>query len=695
MQKDTRQQNTSIDLGEHWRIGVDTGGTFTDLVVHDAHGRLHVVKVPSTPDDPSRGVMNVLQVMAGLSARTLNELLSGCRLLVHGTTVATNIMLEGKGAQVGMITTEGFRDTLEIRRGARDNMWDHRTPFAPVLVPRRSRLGVSGRLDRDGAEVAPVDPVQVAACAEQFAAQGVESVAVCLLNSFLNPDHEEQIRTALNESRPDLWVSLSTDVAPIMGEYERGSTTVVNACLTPRVIPYLRALNEQLQECGLKHPMLVVQSNAGAISVTQLHQRAVALLLSGPAAAVGALDLVARQTGSKNLISMEIGGTSCDVVMMNEGEIGSSDEMSIAGYHIATPTIDVHTVGAGGGTIAGVDNGGMLTVGPQGAGANPGPACYGLGGTHPTVTDALLVMGRLHPGSYASGEVKLDRSLAETAISTYIAQPLGINVDEAAIGIVRLMEQNLLHAVERISIERGHDPSRCTLVAAGGAGPMHGTSVARKLGCKSVYIPRQAGAFCALGMLNTDVRYDVMRVLIDDLDTVSEARINDVYAELEHNAGQTLQDEGFSGEAARLERAIDLHYAGQQWSIKVPAEVFDRQQIRQAFEHIHQRMFGHIQPGGVLEIASLCVTGVGLISRLQPAVDTRLATEPEPVMVRDVYSENAGKMLPTPVYAGEQLAPAISLKGPVLIEESTSTIFVDQTDRVEVDPSGNYLIHIG
>ena len=347
-----------------WRIGVDIGGTFTDLVLVDGEGDLRVAKVPSTPADPANAVMSAIEQMAGVLAQDTTALLSKCELFVHGSTIATNTMLEGKGVKTALITTEGFRDSLEIRRGARENSWDHRTPFAPVLVPRSLRFGVAGRIDRDGNEVEPIDERRILEVARVCASEGIEAVGVCLINSFLNPQHEREIAAVLQAQLPNLWISKSCDVAPIIGEYERGSTTVINAYLSPKVVPYLRRLDRDLSQAGLRHPLLLVQSNAGAASVEQLADRPAALLLSGPAAAVGSLDLVAEQVGNRNLISMEIGGTSCDVLMMNDGAVALAEESLIAGYHVSLPSIDVHTVGAGGGTIARVDAGGMLKVGP-------------------------------------------------------------------------------------------------------------------------------------------------------------------------------------------------------------------------------------------------------------------------------------------------------------------------------------------
>jgi N-methylhydantoinase A len=688
-------QEHSLPPETPWRIGVDVGGTFTDLVLHDAAGLLHVAKVPSTPDDPARGVMAALQALAERYGMNLGDLLAGCDLLVHGSTVATNTMLEGKGAKTGMLTTEGFRDSLEIRRGIREDMWDHRTPFAPVLVPRHLRLGIPGRIDRDGAEITPLDEDAVEAAARMFKAEGVEAVAVCLLNCFLNDDHERRSGEILARHFDRHHIALSSEIAPIIGEYERGSTAVVNATLSPKVVPYLKRLDETLTGNGLRHPMLLVQSNGGAASVAQVTTRPVNLALSGPASAVGALNLVAEQTDHNDLISMEIGGTSCDVVMMRGGQVALSDDLMIAGYHVSTPAVDVHTVGAGGGTLARVDAGGMLQLGPEGAGADPGPACYGKGGTRPTVTDALLVLGRLREGPLAGGAVTLDLARARQAMNTHVAGPLKLSIEDAAAGVISVLEQNLLHAVERISIERGYDPAACFLVAAGGAGPMHGSAVARQLGCSTVYIPRQAGAFCALGMLNADVRRDLSQVLFGDLDTMDASQVDAGFESLEQQAVAILANEGFEGGRVNLERSADLRYRGQQFPVRVPAPSFDRAAIRLAFEDQHQRMFGHIQPQGELELTSLHVTGRGLIPRIEPARDTRSSQGPVPIETRDVHADLAHGTLATPVYDSGDLASGVVLTGPLLIEEATTTLYAGPGDRVTIDTFGNYLVTLG
>ena len=464
-----------------WRIGVDVGGTFTDLVLADARGATWVAKVPSVPADPSRGVLAAVARLAADLGSSLQPILQQCSLFVHGSTIATNTMLEGKGAKVGLIATEGFRDALEIRRGLREDQFDHRKPYAPVLVPRYLRRSVPGRIDADGSEHKPLELDRLDDIVADFEAQGVEAVAVALMNSFVDDRHEHALAEALTKQWAGQWITTSAAVSPLMGEYERTSTAVVNAALSPRIVAYLRALDSEMADLGLERPILLVQSNGGAASVNQLTERPVNLLLSGPAAAVGALNLYRRavdeagvaDSDEGNLISMEIGGTSCDVLLMSGGEVATRDDVMIAGYHVSTPAIDIHTVGAGGGTIAGVDGAGLLYVGPEGAGADPGPACYGLGGARATVTDAQLVLGRLRPGKSAGGTLDLDLEAAREAIRMQVAEPLKMSVEDAAAGVIDLVEQHLLSAVEHISIERGHSPRRFTLVAAGGAGPMH------------------------------------------------------------------------------------------------------------------------------------------------------------------------------------------------------------------------------
>jgi N-methylhydantoinase A/oxoprolinase/acetone carboxylase beta subunit/N-methylhydantoinase B/oxoprolinase/acetone carboxylase alpha subunit len=689
-----------------WRIGVDVGGTFTDLVLTDSNGTSLVVKVPSVPSDPSCGVIAALDRLACDLGCSVIDVLGKCALFVHGSTVATNRMVEGKGAKVGLLTTEGFRDALEIRRGLREEQWNHRKPYAPVLVSRHLRKGVRGRIDKDGSEHAPLVLDDVDAALLDFKREGVEAVAVAFFNSFLDDRHEQATAAHIRSRLRDAWVTTSAALTPMMGEYERTSTAVVNATLAPGIVIYLRRLDQRLRELGLEKPMLLVQSNGGAISVEQVAPRPVNLLLSGPAAAVGALNYYraaidgagtpAEDAG--NLISMEIGGTSCDVLLISSGAVAMKDDLMIAGYHVSTPAIDIHTIGAGGGTIAGVDAAGMLYVGPEGAGADPGPACYGIGGTQPTVTDAQLVLGRLKAGAYAGSGLTLDLEKARSAIETRVARRLEMTVEEAAAGIIRLLEQNLLHAVEYISIERGYAPRRFTLVAAGGAGPMHGASVARGLGCHRLYVPRDAGALCAIGMLHADVRQDFQRFLKGDLDELTPDRIDGEIARLIEQAIAAMRAEGFQADEVVLERAIDLHYRGQLWSVRVPlaAGPFDAVTARRSFEAEYERLYGHVQPDGDIVAASLRVAARAETGtpKVRPAGLDNTPAKPAPALVRRVWHDGHG-WIDTEVWEGTGLRPGARITGPAVIEELTTTLLLGPGDRLVVDATGNFMIEVG
>ena len=716
-----------------WRIGVDVGGTFTDLVLADAQGATWVAKVPSVPADPSRGVHAALARVAVDLGMPLGDVLTGCSLFVHGSTVATNTMLEGTGAVVGLIGTEGFRDTLEIRRGMREDQWNHRAPYAPVLVPRYLRVTVPGRIDSDGTEHQPVDLSGLDSVLESFASHDVEAIAIGFMNSFVNDSHELAAADAVRERWDGKWVTTSAAVSPLMGEYERISTAVVNASLSPKIVSYLRSLNDELAATGLRHAILLVQSNGGAASVDQVSERPVNLLLSGPAAAVGALNLYRDAVdaaltsdtrastlsdgknavpGGKianssavpgNLISMEIGGTSCDVMLMSGGEVDTRDDIMIAGYHVSTPAIDIHTIGAGGGTIAGVDEAGLMYVGPQGAGADPGPACYGHGGTLPTVTDAQLVLGRLRPGKSAGGTLDLDIDAAHEAIRTHVAEPLGMTITEAAAGIVEIVEQHLLSATEHISIERGHSPRRFTMVAAGGAGPMHGASVAAGLGCDRVYVPRDAGALCAIGMLHSDVRQDFVRFLMGSLDELNLAEIDAGFEALCAQALEVMSGEGFAASQVTLDCELELHHPGQLWSIRVPAHdqpvtrgsgaSVDAAAVRAAFEAEYQRLYGHVQSDGTIMVASLRLVArasTGDVATTEAALATG---DPLPIETRSVWQGPFG-WCDTPVFDGDLLQRGHSIAGPALVEELTTTVVARPGDRLWVDANGDLFIDL-
>ena len=677
-----------------FRIGVDIGGTFTDIVVAGAAGRLLVHKAPSTPEDRTIGVLNAISGAALAMGRDTRGLLGETELLIHGSTVATNTLLEGKGARVGLLTTEGFRDSLEIRRGLRREVWDHRTPFPPPLVPRRLRLSATERIDATGAVVTPLSRDSVLRAVDLFRAEQVEAIAICFLNSYRNPAHEHACRAIIQEVWPEIWVSCSGDIAPIMGEYERSATVVVNAYVGPRVAPYLHSLEERLSALGLRHPLLIVQSNGGALNVAEVAHQPVQMALSGPAAGVGAIRYFGRDTGSSNLVSIEVGGTSCDVTLMRDGVAQMTDQLDVEGHCIAIPSVEIHSIGAGGGTIGHVDAGGMLHAGPRGAGARPGPAAYGFGGTLPTVTDAQLVLGRLAPGPYAGGAITLDREKAAEVIEQHLARPLGLTLEQAAAGLIRLLEQNIQHAVERVSIERGYDIRDFTLIAAGGAGPLHGAAVGRALGCAAVYVPRLAGVFCAFGMCNTDVRIDRIRSWYQRLDNRQPDRLEAAFREVEQQARAALARQGFAEDAILLERGLALRYPGQQWPVTITCEEgLSAEQLRRSFEVAHQRLYGHFQQDGEIEVLDLKVGARGHLPMVAPALaEPGPLRWPEPVGRRPVWINDAIGTVQTPIHDGRRLVPCDIVIGPAVIDEATTTLLVESGQKLRVTAAGNYLI---
>ena len=659
-----------------WRIGIDVGGTFTDLVLTDSGAVSHVVKVPSMPADPSQGVLAALERLAGDLDCAVEDVLRDCALFVHGSTVATNRMLEGKGAKVGLLTTEGFRDALEIRRGLREDQWNHRKPFAPVLVPRYLRHGVGGRIDPDGSEHAPLVAEDIDAALTAFEAEDVEAVAIAFFNSFLNDKHEAEAAAQVRHRRNDAWVTTSAALSPMMGEYERTSTAVVNATLAPGIVTYLRNLDVKLRELGLSRPLLLVQSNGGAISVDQVAPRPVNLLLSGPAAAVGALNYYRHAIDGSgigpedagNLISMEIGGTSCDVMLMSRGEVAMKDDLMIAGYHVSIPSIDIHTIGAGGGTIAGVDPAGMLYVGPQGAGAHPGPACYGLGGTEPTVTDAQLVLGPsasrrlcgLRPVSRPGRGPQGHRNARGAAART---------VGRGRGGGHHCAARAEPAARRRIHLHRAWVRAAPVYIGRGGR---------RR---PDAWHQRRAGARVPAGLRAARCRCAYARSACCTRTSVRTFRATSKASWT--NSSQAISTANWPNWAIRpmqhckpralvadqvvLERAIDLHYRGQLWSIRVPLaeDNFNAAATRRAFEAEYQRLYGHIQPDGVIMAASLRVaaraaTGTPKARRMEASA-RKSAGKPDGS--RPVWHDKHG-WLDTAIYDGSSLGVGDRVSGP-------------------------------
>jgi N-methylhydantoinase A len=683
-------------LASPFRIGVDIGGTFTDLVLVDSNSEIRPFKVPSVRANPAEGVIAAVEKAAVYVGCSVQKLLQDTELFVHGSTVATNTLLEGKGAKVGLLVTEGFRDSLEFRRGIREDVWDHRKPYPPVLVPRYLRLPVGGRLEADGTVRTEFDPEGVRRAAKVFEEEGVDAVAICFMHAYANPEHECAAKAELQRLLPNVWVTMSSEVAPVVGEYERSLTTVVNAYVAPRVVPYLSSLADNLKAKGLKQDLLMVQSNGGAISIEAVSSAPVTLVLSGPAAGVGSLKFYAEDTRASLLVAIEVGGTSCDVTLMDNGAISMTDQVVIDGYHMAISAVDILTVGAGGGTIASVDSAGMLKAGPEGAGSTPGPACYGRGGTRPTVTDAQLVLGRLKPGPYANGAIVLDMEKARSAIQEHVAQPLGISIEEAAAGIIQLVEQHIQHAVEKATLEKGYNPRLFTMVAAGGAGPLHGAASARLVGCSGLYIPRLAGVFCAFGMCNSDIRHDYVRSWLKNLDAPAEQwdAAREVFRSMDAEAVALLETEGFAGDDVKLVRQYDLRYFGQDRTVGVATQAIDPIEVRKAFEQEYVRLYGYAQNNGRIEVVNLRTAAVGKIPPLLSKSGHGGESKPTPIEWRQVWVSKKEGFVSVPVYEGTALTSGQSLTGPAIIEEVTTTIAIGVGDELQITPAGNYHVKI-
>jgi len=682
-------------------VGIDIGGTFTDAVVITSAGEMHIFKSPSTPADSSIGMFDCLQKAADEFGLKLGEFLKKVELLVHGTTVATNTMLQYKGAKTGLITTRGFRDALEMRRAHKENIWDLSLAPPPPIIPRYLRLGVTERLNYAGEVVTPLDEEETRQAARQLKAESVQAIAVCTLYSFINPAYERRIREIILQEFPDCFVSISSEILPQVREYERTSTTAVNAYVGPVLGRYLHHLQDKLAGAGLKREVLITQSNGGIMSASYALQHGAATLLSGPSAgAVGGI-FFATQLGKPNLIVMDMGGTSYDVSLIKDGAYEMTTEGEVARYRVALPMIDIHTIGAGGGSIAHLDEGNMLKVGPQSAGADPGPVCYGKGGAQPTTTDANVVLGYINPDFYLGGELPIDKEAAAEAIQSEIAGPLGLDLTEAAYGIYRLVNTNMADATKVVSVEKGHDPRDFALVAAGGAGPLHGSKIAAIVGLPRVIVPKTASVFCALGMLESDLKHDYVRTMWAPLDALDLDELNRVFDEMESDARSTLDAEGIPADRITVERGIDLRYLGQHHEVPivVPAGQITPEtlpEIARRFHEAHERLYLYSEPESPLESINVRLTGVGAIPKTPlvswPAGDADASGAIKER--RPAYFGEAGGWVDTPIYDGSRLQAGNRIEGPAIIEEVTTTIVVCPNDLAEVDRLGNVVIEV-
>jgi N-methylhydantoinase A len=670
-----------------YRVAVDTGGTFSDFVyLNEETGAVSISKLPSTPDDPSRAI---LQGVEALIARGVHAADVG--YFCHGTTVGTNALLEGQGVRTGLLVTEGFRGIYEVAEQARpygtaifDVMYDKPAP----LVPPNLTGEVKERVDFRGNVLLPLDEAALRETLRRLKAQRIEALAVCLLFSFLHPEHEARVRDIAHEEMPGCNVSLSSEILPQIREYYRLSTTVINAYLQPILARYVENLDRRLAAAAVTtRQKYIMQSNGGMSTFAEAARTAVTTVLSGPAGGVTAGAFACRMTGIANIITFDMGGTSCDVALIKDGEPVFANRGKIEGRDLAVPMMDINTVSAGGGTIARADRLGVLEVGPQSAGAVPGPACYGRGGEAATITDCNLLLGYLSAGNFLGGRMSLDRAKAETAVGR-VAAPLALGVAETAEGIVRIIEVKMAEAIKAISTMRGHDLRGFMLLAFGGAGPVHAARMARDLGMAGVIVPLYPGVFSAIGLLMSDVKHDYIRSRMTPIGELSTADVSAVFAQLEKQARQDLQRDGFAENEIRIERALDMRYAGQGYEITVPCtaeQTTALAALRRAFDAEHKSQFGHMAPEELVEVVSYRVRGVGLV----PAVSMPKFT-PQGLKLSDALRENRqmrfdGATVSCPVYQREKLDVGLSLRGPAILDQfdCTTVICAGQTARVD------------
>lgn len=682
-------------------LALDVGGTFTDVIMADAaSGRVWTAKTPSTPHDPSEGFFAGVEKMlkhAGTSAADLTA-------VFHGSTVATNAILEGKGAKTGMLTTAGFKFVLEIGRHdvpRKVNLYSWVKPKRPV--PPRLIMEVGERVLLDGSVEQGLDEESVRAAARRLKALGVESVAVTFLHSYANPAHERRAGEILKTELPGVELSLSCDVLPVFREYERSMTTVLNAYVKPLVGRYIGRLTGGLAKRGVKAPLFIMKSNGGVFGPALAARQAIQMALSGPAAGAIGAGFVGRVAGHPNCITIDIGGTSADVSLIRAGQPQSTTEAEIGAFPMAVPVIDIHTVGAGGGSIARVTPQGSLVVGPQSAGAAPGPACYGRGGTEPTVTDANLVLGRIPP-HLLDGEIRIDPALSEQAIREKVAKPLGLGVIEAAEGILRIVNANMVGALKVVSVEKGYDPRDFTLVAFGGAGPLHASELARLLGMATVLVPRHPGILCAMGLLATDLQYDYARTSLQRAPSYDLAAMERIWRDLEADAATDLAREGVPADRRRTIRQADLRYAkqGNELTIDVPAGALDATGMAalvESFHRLHEQLYTFADRAAKVEIVTLRVRAVGVMDKVTLAEIPRAeGVPPKPSSARKVFFRGAGgtgAFADTPVFRRTELRAGDRIEGPAIIDQLDSTTVVFPGDVAEIDSVGNLILSVG
>ena len=683
-----------------YRIGIDVGGTFTDCAAVGDDLEMHTGKVPTRLDE-AESVLAALGVLARGIGISTKEFLTRAELMVLGTTVVTNTILEYNGAPTGLIATKGFRDIIELRRGYRESLFDIRLEAPYQIVPRQRRLGVKERVDYAGKVVIPLDEEDVRRAVLRLKDLGVTSIAVSLLFSFVNPSHERRVAEIIRELHPEALVSLSSELLPQIREFERTSTTIVNAYVTPKLRGYLERLEQRLAEHSFAGELFVMQSNGGMMDAGFSKQRGVEAVLSGPSGGVVAGAYHGRLAHHNNLITVDMGGTSYDVCLIQDSKPEIGVDSWISRYRIAIPLIDIHTIGAGGGSIAWVDRAGGLRVGPRSAGAEPGPACYMRGGTEPTVTDADLILGYLNPDYFLGGQMKLNKDAARESVEQKIAGPLGIDLTEAAHGIFTIVNNNMTNAIRYVSVSRGRDPRDYALMAFGGAGPVHAGMQVKDLGIRTIIIPRNAGVFSAVGNLVSNFKISKVHSYVRRQGQLDVEELNRLFQKMMYDAEQLLGKKQKVREIL-IERFLDVRYVGQVQEVIVPirsrtqrvTEVNLANTFRD-FHQMHQKLYAFSRPEEPPEVVSLRLDLIGLREELHLLSASFEGEDAQHAKkgVREVYFEGRG-FISTPIYDGDRVRPGNLIMGPAIIEEPSTNIVIFPAQEALLDQYMNYVIEI-
>ena len=679
------------------RLGVDIGGTFTDItVMEEDSGRMTVAKVPSRRGDPAGALIDAVE--RGLELAEVDA--GDVTLLVHGTTLVTNAVLENKLPRAALLTTEGFRDILEIGRHFRPDMYDLLQDKPQPVVPRERRFCISERTSAKGEIEQEPDHGAVGRLVEAIRDSESEAVAICFLNSFINPANEATVRDWLRQGLPGIYVTASQEVCREIREFERMSTVALNAAAMPLVARYLEEMTPRIRSVLPNAKVLLMQSNGGSLTVDAAQEYPVRLITSGPAGGALAVQRIGKAAKQPNLLGVDMGGTSTDISLIYRGEVRMTTEGGVAEHPVKLPMIEINTIGAGAGSIAWLDERQGLHVGPQSAGSDPGPAAYDRGGGEPTVTDANLALGRLHQDRFLGGQMKLDLDAAKNALAERIGEPLGLSVAAVAAGIIRIANANMERAMRVSSAEKGFDPRDLTLVAFGGAGPMHAAALAKEVGIPTVLVPARPGVFSAVGLVMADIRHDFVQTRVARGEEITAGHIGPLYEELDAEAREALARDGLPPEKCLLQRSADFRYAGQAYEVNVPVPdgPIDARAVEitiQRFHDLHQQLYAHHHPDKPAEFVCGRVAAIGLTSAPSLKKPAKAAAGVEPKERRPVYFDETKGFTDTTVYDRDTLGAGSTLTGPAIIEQFDTTTVVHPGQRVEVDEFGNLLISIG